>query len=279
MPSVQDADEAREPLSLVVEESRPCVLEQIRRVRHRQECFGRHVGPSFAASSRGDRIEAGLEPGESARSAMRRLVGRGEHDLASEASRRQSPPRRADRCQGSCRIALREQQPRDRVGAQEIVLERRQAVPWQRTGWEEQATPSESVDGGVLEPWQEVIYIALAHGVRRQLQHDLLASVGRSPTVPVAIAYEVMPDVVERLCLAQGQPRVVGSREQVDDDWSAQQLTSARVVDESPKNRNMRGRGRELFVVEPWNHVFAARWRRTSSTGWRRRHPRSRQQR
>ncbi len=35
------------------------------------------------------------------------------------------------------------------------------------------------------------------------------------------------------------------------------ELTSARVVDESLRDRKVRDRGRELFVVEPWNHVFA----------------------
>lgn len=123
------------------------------------------------------------------------------------------------------------------------MLESRNAFPWQAAGWEEQAASSESIDGGVVEPCQEVVDVALAHSVSRQSQHDLLASVGRSRAVPVAIAYEVMPDVIERLCLAEGQARVVRAREQVDDNWSAQQLASARVVDESLKNGNVCGRG------------------------------------
>jgi hypothetical protein len=93
------------------------------------------------------------------------------------------------------------------------MLESRYAFPWQAAGWEEQAAPSESIDGSVVEPCQKVVDIAFAHSVGRQSQHDLLASVGRSRAVPVAIAYEVMPDVIERLCLAEGQARVIGSRE------------------------------------------------------------------
>src|SRR6266498_3497056 len=119
--------------------------------------FARNVGPSFAASSRGDGIEAGLEGSESPGSGMRGFVRGGEHDLASEASRRQGPPRGFDHRQGSDRIALLEEQPCDRVGAQEIMLELRNALPWQATGREEHAAPPESVDGGVVEPCQEVI--------------------------------------------------------------------------------------------------------------------------
>src|SRR4051794_31013139 len=103
------------------------------------------------------------------------------------------------------------------------MLESGHALPWQAAGWKEHAASSESVDRGVVEPCQEVVDVAFAYSVSRQSQHDLLASVGRSHVVPVAIADQVIPDVVERLCLAEGQAWVVCSSEQVDHDWSAQQ--------------------------------------------------------
>ncbi|HEX7069273.1 MAG TPA: hypothetical protein VF190_00640, partial [Rhodothermales bacterium] len=77
------------------------------------------------------------------------------------------------------------------------MLERRYAFPWEAAGWEEQAAPSETVDGGIVEPCQVVVDIPSSQGVSGQSQHHMLSSVGRSHFVPVGVAYELMPDVLE----------------------------------------------------------------------------------
>jgi len=84
------------------------------------------------------------------------------------------------------------------------VFEFRYSFPRQLTGREDQTTPSETLNRRVVEVVQEVIYLTLVNGMGCQSQHDILSRIRRSGILTLAITYEVLPDVVERLRVAEG---------------------------------------------------------------------------